>query len=351
MLDSAGFDLSRSLDSGVEGVAVLTTESRSLTREQASERVAQTVMAPLNASGGHILFKKVDSTGRGHFGAETMALLDASGAALALVAPAFPLAGRTVAGGILEVRDAAEQHLSIPLRDLFAQVDARHIDVLACGSETAIRDGVGCALARGVRVLLCDSKTQEDLERLARVVYRVPQPVLWTGSAGLAHALAVVLPALRPGESVLPARPNGRSLVFVGTEHPVTKLQVTHLERRSSAQDVANWRMELHRVQWSNELNIPSGEEIRAAFSASPVSALILTGGDTAAFVLRALGAAGILLGGEIARGIPWGIVEGGDADGCMVITKSGGFGSREALADAVDFSREICNRRNCAPA
>jgi uncharacterized protein YgbK (DUF1537 family) len=79
-------------------------------------------------------------------------------------------------------------------------------------------------------------------------------------------------------------------------------------------------------------------EFIMAAFSAEKPAALILTGGETASFVLRALGATGINLAGEIAPGIPWGMVEGGIADGCTVVTKSGGFGQRDALVRAFQF-------------
>jgi uncharacterized protein YgbK (DUF1537 family) len=43
---------------------------------------------------------------------------------------------------------------------------------------------------------------------------------------------------------------------------------------------------------------------------------------------LFTLGAHSFILQGELAPGIPWGIVQGGMAEGCIVITKSGGFGS-----------------------
>jgi uncharacterized protein YgbK (DUF1537 family) len=90
-----------------------------------------------------------------------------------------------------------------------------------------------------------------------------------------------------------------------------------------------------------------SNERVIAIFAAQPVGGLILTGGDTASFVLRALQATSIRLAGEVARGVPWGFVEGGMAHGCVVVTKSGGFGEREALVQAFEF----CERRFCDPA
>jgi uncharacterized protein YgbK (DUF1537 family) len=117
-------------------------------------------------------------------------------------------------------------------------------------------------------------------------------------------------------------------------------LQVSHLEQQSGAGTI-------HHVNWDE----PSHHAIRAAFNAAPTTTLVLTGGETAAFVLRALDAFSVLLAGEIAPGIPWGVIQGGDADGCIVITKSGGFGNRNTLADAFDFCQRIDLRRACASA
>ena len=271
-----------------------------------------------------------------------MAALGASGAALALVAPAFPQAGRTVQTGLLNIRDAAAQNTNIPLRDLFANVDATQIEILPTGTIPALEQGIARALAGGTRVLLCDSQTQADLERLATAAVRIPQSILWTGSAGLARALATVLPQLRHSELTPPARRDGRALLFVGTDHPVTALQVSHLEHQPSMSSCT-----IYRVNWDSL----SHHDIRAAFNAAPTAALVLTGGDTAAFVLRALNSSSILLAGELAPGIPWGVIQGGEADGCIVITKSGGFGRHDTLADAFEFCQRIAHGRACASA
>jgi uncharacterized protein YgbK (DUF1537 family) len=325
-----------------EAVLAFTTETRNLSSGEAALRVARAVEPLRIASSGHILFKKIDSAARGHLGVETMAALNASGAALALVAPAFPQAGRTVRGGFLSIRDAAAQDTTIALLDLFPSVEAARIDSLPAAAEAALEQGIARALASGIRVLLCDSQTQADLDRLATVASRLCQPILWTGSAGLARALAATLPPLRRGETIPFPHRDGRTLLFVGTDHPVTTLQVSHLEGHCQAPDRA-----IHRVNWTS----PSHDEIREAFAASPTAALVLTGGETAAFVLEALDAASILLAGELGPGIPWGIIEGGVADGCVVVTKSGGFGSRDALVHVFDCCSHIHHRRACAPA
>ena len=179
-----------------EAVLAYSTETRNLSSGEATARVARMAEQLRIASSGRILFKKVDSAARGHFGTETMAALNASGAALALVAPAFPQAGRTVCAGLLSIRDAAAQDTTVALRDLFPNVEASHIGLLPVANETALEQGIARALASGIRVLLCDSQTQADLDHLALAASCLRKPILWTGSAGLARALAATLPSL-----------------------------------------------------------------------------------------------------------------------------------------------------------
>jgi uncharacterized protein YgbK (DUF1537 family) len=316
----------------------LTTETRNGSPEQARRRVLDCMAALEPALPAALLFKKIDSAGRGHLGMEISTTLQASGAALALVAPAFPAAGRTVHSGILKVCDCSGQDAAISLADLFPHEDASRVASLPLGTKPQIEQGIERALAQGTKILLCDSTSQADLETLVAAALEIEQPLLWSGSAGLAHALASILPASAPIAPPPNAHRPGRTLLFVGTPHLVTDLQVSRLQQQSS---------EIHRnvlrVSWAKTAE----REIAAAFTAEPVAALILTGGDTAMFVLGALGASSIVLAGEIAPGIPWGVIEGGLADGCIVITKSGGFGHSASLVEAFEF----CERRACETA
>ncbi len=49
---------------------------------------------------------------------------------------------------------------------------------------------------------------------------------------------------------------------------------------------------------------------------------------------VNALEADSFILQGELAPGIPWGLIQGGAAHGCIVVTKSGGFGAPTAFND-----------------
>ncbi|HKO17897.1 MAG TPA: four-carbon acid sugar kinase family protein, partial [Acidobacteriaceae bacterium] len=308
-------------------VTALSTETRSAIPAEAARIVECTVQAFLSVREDRILFKKVDSAGRGHLLLETMATLRSCGATLALVAPAFPEAGRTVSGGVLHIRDSAKRDTSLDLATIFQAHCGGGIDLLPVGKAVELERAVRHAVEHGTQILICDAETQRDLDRLAAAACRIQEPILWTGSAGLARALASQFPSALSERPVDREWPTGRVLLFVGTDHPVTSLQVSHLER-----EPATAALEIHRIEWNDS----SAEYIRKTFSASPVATLILTGGDTAALVLGALNARAVRLAGELAPGVPCGFIEGGDADGCAVLTKSGGFGQEDMLTNAV---------------
>jgi uncharacterized protein YgbK (DUF1537 family) len=334
MLNQPRMDSPIEFFEGDGSVLSCTTETRNLSETQATSRVAEAMAALANAQPNAVFFKKVDSAARGHFGAEIMAAVQATGVNLALVAPAFPQAERTVHSGILSVQDCSGQDSRIALRDHFAGLDSQLIEILHTGSETALRLGIRRAIANGIKILLCDSDTQEDLERLAVAGSELRQSLLWVGSAGMARALASTQAV--PARKSTPQSPilRGRTLLFTGSPHPVTRLQLSRVEKRALGPDQAVFQV---------EFSPTSQREIRDAFTAIPVAALILTGGDTAAFVLKALDASSICLAGELALGVPWGFISGGMADGCRVITKSGGFGDRDTLVHALEF----CARRS----
>ncbi len=185
---------------------------------------------------------------------------------------------------------------------------------------------LAAALDSGKSVLLCDSSAQSDLEALVRAAEELPG-LLFAGSAGLAQALAT-----RDARRIrhVPPPSAARTLIVAGSDHPVTKLQLETLHRvDSSAVQVLRTRY-----------NSRDRARILNAFRTFAPQALILTGGDTALLAANTLGAHSFILHGELALGIPWGIVQGGRAEGCIVITKSGGFGAPTVFSDILNALR-----------
>jgi uncharacterized protein YgbK (DUF1537 family) len=76
------------------------------------------------------------------------------------------------------------------------------------------------------------------------------------------------------------------------------------------------------------------GEAINDDLIIGKSALLILTGGQTAYFITQVLGASGIEVEGEIEKFIPVGILIGGKYEGVPVVTKAGGFGSQQVIAN-----------------
>lgn len=294
-----------------EPVQAFNTDSRSFSPARASRIVAHTAAA-IASNSQALFFKKIDSAARGPLAAEILAAHRAFRSRAVLLAPAFPAAGRTVRNGILEIHDATAQRTQIDIASLFPPRSRSLIALVSRPQELA------AALDRGKPVLLCDSSTHSDLEALVRAAQNFPG-LLFVGSAGLAHALA----GHDTGRIRRVSPPSAsRTLIVAGSDHPVTKLQLETLKRVDTRVD--SRALQILRLDFSSR----DRARILDTFRTFAPQALILTGGDTAALVARTLGAHSFILHGELAPGIPWGIVQGGAAEGCIVITKSGGFGA-----------------------
>lgn len=298
-----------------EPVQAFNTASRELGPPEAADLLLRTVAA-LPTMSGRRIFKKIDSALRGPIAAEVLAVHRALGTQAILFTPAFPAAGRTVRAGVLEIRDSTGEPARLVLRDLFPAELQPQIAIVSTAGHLA------SALTAGKSLLLCDASTQDDLDALAHAAQSLTG-LLYAGSAGLAAAMASLATQQIP---YAPFPTVQRALIIAGTTHPVTALQ---LERLSIAQPAPT--SPAVRV-----LRIPCDPAdaalIRDTLASFDPQALLLTGGETALFVARTLGAHSILLRGEVAPGIPWGIAQGGSLQDRIVITKSGGFGAPDLL-------------------
>jgi uncharacterized protein YgbK (DUF1537 family) len=342
----------------------LDTDSRAMPAGFAAKRVVEAGHAVRDA---RIVYKKLDSTLRGPIAAELVAALEATGRERAVVAPAFPSAGRTTVDGVQLVR-------GVPVHETEAKNDPR-TPVREGHVPTLLAEAISSVLSLGVedladpaavrraleeaRCVVADARRDEDLEALVRAVPG-PHEVLWAGSAGLALALGNVYPG--PHAETTPAAhaPARKVLVVVGSLSGVSRRQLQLAEEYGcAAVSVATGRSganeEAFRVLRAALLGgacavvhserDPSGEagsvvealaEVVARLSEGGLfDALVLTGGETAVGVARRLGAVGIRLEGEVEPGIPTGTLIGPSP--YRVVTKAGSFGEPGTLVEIVE--------------
>jgi uncharacterized protein YgbK (DUF1537 family) len=361
-----------------DDVVAVDADTRRLSRRLAVARTTVAARALRTAETTH-LFKKIDSTLRGHVGPELLACMRAWDAPLAVLCPAFPATGRWVQGGQLFVDGRGSLGDVATLAGLPADRRTGRLDLatLRAGPE-AVERALGEQAAAGARVVVADADTPGHLTTLVAAALGYGQSTLLAGSGGLGTALAAWA-AARAGvasqasDGLLEAD-GAPWLVVVGSQTEVSHHQVVELARagaetidldvdallgqRSLADAAGRRAAALLRegVTPVLRLLVPPGVDgapgrgprdddravralgracrtaVEATQASGSPSGLFLTGGLTARACLLALGASGLRLEREPLPGIAAGRVVGGAWDGRPVITKAGGFGAPDAM-------------------
>ena len=235
----------------------------------------------------------------------------------------------------------------------------------------------------GADVFVFDSCNENDLERVYQVSMLVKQPKVFCGSAGFAYFVGQESPC-----GVMPtflAKRDGVDLISVvcGTRNQRTKEQMLCVVKRyhrvfclfdseeenldcssqrvlddvvaqieqgakeilvsvSGMYDPIGFELQDNdsKGEKAHRIAVMLGELMYRLFSKHQMKGIIATGGDTAQQVCLSLGAYGLIPTKELEPGIPLGVLVGGIADGVLMVTKSGGFGSDSVLADSIEYIR-----------
>lgn len=321
-------------------VCAVSTESRDIPEGIAVERVrAALSQTPATAE----VFKKIDSVFRGNTFAEIRAAVEVFPSALVVMSPAYPALGRTVKDGVLHIEDGTQKRAI----DLWEGLHRSGIGDPVLSPAAASQEKLAAAMRKATRtasrLVLCDAEREQDLQAVVQAVRSLDRRVLWVGSGGLAQALAYDLP--QSAERRIDEERDGPVLLFVGSDHAVTTKQVAALKQAAEVGEFAleactGQTIQEHVLVLKVSRGITTEQQIRQALSSTGDKGLrccLLTGGDTAAFVLRASGVRSLRLTGEFAPGLPQGVAQGGVLDGVPVILKSGGFGREDVLCQIAD--------------
>jgi uncharacterized protein YgbK (DUF1537 family) len=218
-----------------------------------------------------------------------------------------------------------------------------------------------------------DAETMEDLKIAATLVSM--DGVLFVGSSGLAEAVASVESTRRMAMTRIPL---SRSLFVIGSITAISSLQCTHLVGTGKVTELVvdseaalstpsaelrrlldlvrtapPRRALLIRTSGSNNpgstalADKQSGLEISRflggltllATQARRIRFLFASGGDTAARIAEAMETDSIDFVAELLPGLPFGSFRSGALGRKLYfVTKSGGFGGPDAMADALDL-------------
>ena len=375
-------------------VVVIDTDSRDITPQEAYNRV-ETACRVLQQAQAQTIYKKVDSTLRGNLGAEIMAADDVLQPELVVIAPAFPANHRITVGGYHLLNQLPIELTEIAHAPKSPVKESRIVELLRLQAErsigfvalsdvikgaSAIGEAIETCLAAGQKWIVFDAVQDQHLRSIASAARKYKQ-VLWVGSAGLAEQLPSFYEWHKSSIIALSER-SGPVLTIAGSVSKVTQTQIqsllnsqnTHLiqinvinllrarkaEIADCAKKVKQYLAENKDVvlasaitdedvkaaveagqeramtgcQVSEEIAAALGE-IAANLAQAPLAGMVLTGGDTAIHVCRALQAEAIEVLQEVAVGIPLGRLVGGPCSGLPVVTKAGAFGKQDSLVAA----------------
>jgi D-threonate/D-erythronate kinase len=329
-----------------------------------------------------LVYHKIDSTLRGHPGIEVRLLLDCLGATSALIVPAFPKLGRQTIDGVHRVNGLPLAETEYSRTQRRSQPTSYVPELLATGDDARpihlpwqLIDGGVDIVAQWLRervdepsrLITADAADERHLDILTQAVLPLAGRVLLVGSAGWAERLAMACQGLLAD---MPTGPGALGVVgslsavairqvAAASQAGVTVVQWASLPAHAMRSKMApDWQSVVRTlaagcsvVLWTNPGDPHTAARsaghrvlrsvadiVRQLLSTTPVSGLMIVGGDTAQAVLCALHASGLVLAGEVAPGVPYGRLLHGPFAGLPTATKAGGFGADTVLEECLKF-------------
>ncbi|MGE4215011.1 MAG: four-carbon acid sugar kinase family protein [Anaerotignaceae bacterium] len=359
-------------------VVVINTDSRPLNSKDAYDTVFALAKNLNTLDDIEYIYKKVDSLMRGNPAPELEAILDATGAKVAIVASAFPDNGRIVTDGTLMMPD--NKHVDIT--NIFntetkkKAVNVRIINIRE-GAES-LKAFMERQMENGTSIFVFDTISNEDLAIISDAAMLIEGKKVFCGSAGLAKQLGrkkkaeikyddtvFIVVGSRSATTAHQVRlaketfklpivlVNSNDIIEDRYEKAVTEAVEKSLEFYNNGQKLViiaidslfeEYTMVLRETATDTEKSLKIAESLgdivkRLYNDIKPVT-FVATGGDTAFQICDFLGSDGMELTDEIVPGVPIGILREGIADGNSMVTKSGSFGEEDTIVKVINYLR-----------
>jgi len=384
-------------------VLIVDTDSRANKQEEAYKAAYQAALY-LQKEGYQHLYKKVDSTLRGNIAAELSAVEQVYQPEIVVIAPAFPkmkrqtIDGNHYVNGVLITDTEFSKDPKTPVTEAFipellkryqereiALIDKRMLEQ----SVEEINQIITTILNQGVTWFVCDSETEEDLQRICSIFSDFNKKTVWVGSAGLIEYLPEALQLTLSNESNLEEVKIERTLVVSGSLSQVTREQLCQVQSMKKSlflevDPAALVKNKFDLNQYIGQLNKHSeyehyvlyveaseenrdsaknaGEELGLTLTevsenisrglgqiakgllenCASIQGLVLTGGDTAKAVCSELAISEMELYSEVEPGLPFGRIRSENRS-YWAVTKAGGFGHEQSLVNVVKY---MANKR-----
>jgi uncharacterized protein YgbK (DUF1537 family) len=302
-------------------VAVLDTETRHLTPEEASVKLTQ-ILSILSGRRPSMIYKKTDSTLRGNIRSELSAIARHFPDWKVGYVPAYPDLGRTVKDGCLFVHGRPVCETEFARDGLNPVLDGSIVNLL--GPDLNVR--------------VFDGEVSMDVEAAARSILADTSMRIAAGPAALADQLAGLIEYPRIPSPVVPGI--HQCVVANGSRHPCSAAQIERgiWDGAIGRSTYVPWRLIEGAPQHDVEPDAVArgtARELIRGIAAADADAVFIIGGDTAFAFIEALGHPPIEPLREIIVGVPVSSIAAaglqaafpGRNRNLLLITKAGGFG------------------------
>ena len=326
-----------------DDVVGVTTETRNAAPALAAAAVGR-AMDHAAKQGARLVYKKIDSTLRGPIAAELAALMQRWPEARVLFSPANPAVGRTVGAGVLRVH-------GVPVSETEFARDP--VSPVTESSLHRLLDGLPAD-----RLVIADAQTEADLNRAVERMSATKGPWVAVGSGALARPVAAHRGGVSRSSTAAAVITSGPALLVCGSAHAANRRQAETLTRARgvSVREVRPAAASILGPEVAAVLEAGTGvalivEETRGdsaiirhtlaatvkdVLDRTTVHRLLLTGGETAFAVCRALQIDALAFADEIEPGLSLAHV-GTGARALRLAIKPGGFGSEKTWVHAWD--------------
>lgn len=224
----------------------VSTETRNKPVEECMDIVKDTTKSLIENLNIDYLYKKIDSTLRGHIAQESLTVLEVMGGDAAIIVPAFPAEGRTTVGGYHLLKGMPIEKTDVA-RDPHSPIGQSHIptllqqqiekpEIVAHIPLITVMKGAGPLLIEikklieeGKKLIVVDAVTTTDMEQIALAIEKCTSKLLPCGSAGLAQVMTKCwLPDTKYQHitKVIPPLP---VLIISGSKSSLSKTQLKKL--------------------------------------------------------------------------------------------------------------------------
>ena len=378
-------------------VIVVDTDSRDLDKELSYKKVKD-ICEKISKYDIKCIYKKIDSTLRGNLGAEIKAVDDVFNPDIVIIAPAYPANQRVTIGGyhllegkpieLTEIANAPKTPVkksylpSILTEQVNEKIAILDFKLLRQRTDIISKKIVEF-LQEKKRWIVCDIIEEENFITLMDAVSSYKN-ILWVGSAGLAEYLPYFY-KWKGNKELFMKKRKGSVLVCAGSVSHITQNQVRTLlnQRKINLVKINMVRLLedknselIEKSQIINQLireqkNIllataQSDDEVEKAIEigkkhnlsrkdvsekiatimaelvksidVNGLSGMVLTGGDMAVHICRAIGVNSIKIISEIDNGVPLGFIESNKLEKLFIVTKAGAFGKPDVFIKSIQI-------------